>query len=306
MRFPETWRLVVQAPNPAVPRQDHARLCRRAGDLGRQHGLCLSRFRACFRRRGFLPAQRAGGRSGARHRSRTDLLPLAGPLFRGDRQGRGRQGGAGGRSQPEGRHHRLDEGHHQPGAARADRETGAGIPRLHQDFRRHPQGQGRERADRAKPAHAHRQLAALQARRSPEQCRRRRAAGDHARREEGDRAVSGGDGARQYVRGQFGQDGRGQRAGAPEIRRELAEGDFVDQRKDPGGDQGSLRHAGGIPAVARQADRQCQGDRRADPGNDGVGRRHQQGLGRDEVGPAGRSEAARSRIRMRPSARPNG
>ncbi len=40
----------------------------------------------------------------------------------------------------------------------------------------------------------------------------------------------------------------------------------------------------------------CQGDRRADAGNDGVGRRHQQGLGRDEVGPAGRSETARSRV----------
>ena len=53
-----------------------------------------------------LPAQRAGGRSGAQHRPRTDLLPLAGPLFRGDRQGRGRQGGAGGRGRPEGRHHR--------------------------------------------------------------------------------------------------------------------------------------------------------------------------------------------------------
>ena len=56
---------------------------------------------------------------------------------------------------------------------------------------------------------------------------------DHARRQEGDRAVSGGDGARQYVRGQFRPDGRDQRAGAAEIRRELAEGDLVDQRKDP-------------------------------------------------------------------------
>ncbi len=69
------------------------------------------------------------------------------------------------------------------------------------------------------------------------------------------------DGARQHVRGQFGQGGRDQCAGAPEIRRELAEGDFVDQRKDPRGDQGSLGNAGGIPAVARQAGRQCQGDR---------------------------------------------
>ena len=79
--------------------------------------------------------------------------------------------------------------------------------------------------------------------------------GDHTWREEGDRAVSGGDGARQYVRRQLGQDGCGQRAGATEIRRELAEGDFVDQRKDPGGDQGSVGNAGGVPAVAGQADR---------------------------------------------------
>ena len=208
-----------------------------------------------------LPAQRAGGGPVARHRSRTDLLSLARPLFRGDRKGRGRQGGAGSRNRPERRDHCLDEGNHQPDAARAGREAGTGVPRLHQDFRRHPQGQGRERAHRAKPAHAHRQLAALQARRSPEQCRRRRDARDHARGEEGDRAVSGGDGARQHVRGQFGQGGRNQCAGAPEIRRELAEGDFVDQRKDPRGDQGSRGHAGGIPAVARQAGRQCQGDR---------------------------------------------
>ena len=41
---------------------------------------------------------------------------------------------------------------------------------------------------------AHRQLAALQARRPSEQCRGIRTAGDHAGREEGDRAVSGGDG----------------------------------------------------------------------------------------------------------------
>ena len=49
--------------------------------------------------------------------------------------------------------------------------TGARIPRLHQDFRRYPQGQGRERADRAKPADAQRPVALLQARRSPQQRR---------------------------------------------------------------------------------------------------------------------------------------
>ena len=39
-------------------------------------------------------------------------------------------------------------------------------------------------------------------------------------------------GARQHVRRQLGQDGRIQRAGAPEIRRQLAEGDPGEQRKD--------------------------------------------------------------------------
>src|SRR5437879_1974423 len=48
--------------------------------------MCLSWIRTCFRRRGFLPSQRAGGGSVARHRSRTDLLSLARPLFRRDRK----------------------------------------------------------------------------------------------------------------------------------------------------------------------------------------------------------------------------
>ena len=43
-----------------------------------------------------------------------------------DRKGRGRQGGAGGRSRPEGRDHCLDEGHHQPDAARAGRRNWSG------------------------------------------------------------------------------------------------------------------------------------------------------------------------------------
>ena len=54
--------------------QDHARLCRRAGDLGRQHGHSpISDLSA------FPPAstsyrqQRVGGRSGAQHRPRADL-----------------------------------------------------------------------------------------------------------------------------------------------------------------------------------------------------------------------------------------
>ena len=75
--------------------------------------------------------------------------------------------------------------------------------------------------------------------------------GDHARRQEGDRAVSGGHRACQYFRGQFRPDGRHQRIGAPEIRRECAKGDFDEKRKDPRRHQGSFRHAGGIsPALA--------------------------------------------------------
>ena len=57
--------------------------------------------------------------------------------------------------------------------------------------------------------------------------------------------------------------------------------------------------------IARHAGRQCQGDRRPEPGNDGDGCRDQQGLGGDEVGSAGGSEAARRRIRTPPSSRPN-
>ena len=41
-----------------------------------------------------------------------------------------------------------------------------------------------------------------------------------------------------------------QRAGAAQIRRKLAAGDFVERRKDRAGPQGGLRAARGIPAVA--------------------------------------------------------
>src|SRR5882762_2252907 len=58
--FPET-RHVDQVSDPTVSRQNHARLRRRVGNLRRQHGLCLYGIRAGFRRRRFLPAQRAGG-----------------------------------------------------------------------------------------------------------------------------------------------------------------------------------------------------------------------------------------------------
>ena len=42
---------VAQSFRPSVSRQDHARLCRGAGDFGRQHGFRLSRLRARVRRR---------------------------------------------------------------------------------------------------------------------------------------------------------------------------------------------------------------------------------------------------------------
>ena len=48
-----------------------------------------------------LPQQRLGSRPGPQHRPRADLVPGAGALLRGDRQGRRCHGGAGGRSQPE-------------------------------------------------------------------------------------------------------------------------------------------------------------------------------------------------------------
>ena len=138
----------LETSDLAVSRQDHARLCRRARDLGGQHGHRLSRLRAGLRRRRVLPQQRVGSRSGAQYRPRADLLPGAGALLCRDRQGRRRQGGAGGRSQPEGRHRPVDEGHRESGAARSDHAPGAGIPRLHQDLRRDPQGQARQRAGR--------------------------------------------------------------------------------------------------------------------------------------------------------------
>ena len=65
-----------------------------------------------------------------------------------------------------------------------------------------------------------------------------------------DRAISGGDGARQHLRHQFRPDGCRQRAGAPQIRRELAARDIVDRREDRAGPQGGRRAARGIPAGA--------------------------------------------------------
>ena len=75
-----------------------------------------------------LPQQRVGSRSGAQYRPRADFVPGAGAILCGDRQGRRRQGGAGSRSQPEGRHRSIDEGHHQSGAPRSDHPPGPRIP----------------------------------------------------------------------------------------------------------------------------------------------------------------------------------
>ena len=52
------------------------------------------------------------------------------------------------------------------------------------------------------------------------------ASGDRVRHQKSDRAVPGGDGAGQYFRHQFRPDGRQQRAGAAQIRRELAARDI--------------------------------------------------------------------------------
>ena len=208
-----------------------------------------------FPRAWILPAQRRGGRSGAQYRPRTDLLPLAGALFRRHRQGGGRQGGAGGRSQPEGSHHRSMKGTTNP--ARLDQVT-----KLEREFRAFT----KIFADILKVKEESARIAQNQLTRSGNSLRYKlddlpsnaddaELQADHARREEGGRAISGDDGARQYVRRQFGQDGRGQRAGAPEIRREFAEGDLVEQRKDSAGHQGSCGAAGRIPAGADQADR---------------------------------------------------
>ena len=114
--------------------------------------------------------------------------------------------------------HRLDEGHHQPGAARSDHEAGARIPRLHQDFCRYPQGQGRERADRAKPA----DCAAAPSLRyklddlpsNADDSELQAITFGAKKVAEQFQAVIG---ARQHFRRQLGQVGRGQRTGASEI-----------------------------------------------------------------------------------------
>ncbi len=258
-----------------------------------------------------LPAQRAGGRSGARHRSRADLLPRAGPLFRGDRQGRGRQGRAGRRSPPEGCHPGLDEGHHQSGPARAGRQAGAGIPHLHQDFRRHRSSIKDESA----------RIAQNQLARTGNSLRYK--LDDLPSNAEDEEMQSITLGAKKVTE-QFQatialansfvvnsrQVGRHQRAGAAEIRRESA------LKGDPSTTNAKIlgRHQGNLRACWRNTARSLaklvgerQGDRRPDRQEmTEIGCRDQQGLGGDEVGSAGGSEAARRRIGRRPSAKPNG
>ena len=223
-----------------------------------------------------------------------------------DRQGRGRQGGAGGRSQPEGRHRSVDEGHHQSGAARSGHAPGAGIPHLHQDFRRYPQGQGRERADRAKPADAQRQHRCVTSSTISPATPKTRAAGDHFGAKKVTDAISGGDGARQYLRHQFGAGGRRQRAGAPEIRRELAEGDFVEGRKDSCRGSRRSRHCwrNTGKSLTKLVENSKEIDELTLEMTESAAAINK-GSERDEVGPAGRSEEARMPNRMRPSARPS-
>ena len=109
--------VVFLASDPALPCQDLARLCPGAGDLGRQPRHRLFRLRPRLGGRRLLPEQRLGSRPCPQHRPRADLLPLGRQILRGDRQGRRRQGGAGGRSQPEGRHRQVAERHQEAGAA---------------------------------------------------------------------------------------------------------------------------------------------------------------------------------------------
>ena len=205
-------------------------------------GIRLSWLRGSFGRCRLLPKKRVGSRSGAQYRPRADLLPWPGALLCGDRQGRRRQSGPERPSQPERRDRAVDEGHHEPGRARPDHAPCQGIQRLHQDFCRYPQGQGRERAGRAEPARPRRKHAEVQIRRAFGQRRRSRASGRRARHQAGDRAISGDDGARQHVRRQFRPGRCHQRAGAAQIRRELAACDLDnrqtrsrrDSRKPPG------------------------------------------------------------------------
>ena len=66
---------------PSVPRQDHPRLCRRAGDLRRQHGFLLFWLRAGLVRGRVLPQQRHRGRSRPQHRPRAARLPLGRQIY---------------------------------------------------------------------------------------------------------------------------------------------------------------------------------------------------------------------------------
>ena len=160
------------------------------------------------------------------------------------------------------------------------------------------QGQGRERAHRAEPAHAHRQCrcatSSTISRATPTTTSCRLITLGAKKVTEQFQAVTAL--ANTFVVNAD-KSVADQRAGAPEIRRERAEGDLVDQRKDrwtaSRKSPACWRNTG--ESLAKLIDNAKEIDELI-AGNDGIGRRDQQGLGRDEVRPAGRSEAARSRI----------
>ena len=130
-------------PTLRLSLQNHPRLRRRAGHLGRQHGHCLSRLRARLRRRRLLPAQRVGSRSGAQYRPRADLVPRR---WRDTYVVTGKEDdGKAALAAEAGLKDAIDQsmkGTTNPARPRADHAAGQGIPdTFTQDFCRHSQGQ---------------------------------------------------------------------------------------------------------------------------------------------------------------------
>ncbi len=105
----------------------------------------------------------------------------------------------------------------------------------------------------AEQAVARRQHAAIQARRSSQQCRRRGAAGDPVRHQESDRAIPVGLGACQHLRHQCRSGDRHRRDGAAQIRRERARRGQFDERADRGRPEGGGGTACRIPGDAGQS-----------------------------------------------------
>ena len=125
-----------------------------------------------------------------------------------DRQGRRRQGGAGGRGQPEGRHRQGAERHQQAGADRGDQAPRHRVQEFCLHFCRHPQGQARKRA-RSRQNQLSRDANMLRYKLEDiaSQCRRVRTSG-RVRRQAGLGPVSDDGRARQHLCHQFRPGGR--------------------------------------------------------------------------------------------------